>query len=383
MADNKSKRFSDSPTDAGASGAEGEESTAMKTRHYQGSGSGDKWNAGEGESGAFEEFVDDDAASNSGGSGSKEVGRALADTGRQMKETAIDAGQRVKETALNVANETQQTLGDVAQDAKQKAESVVSQQKEMVADRVSTFANTLRETGRQLQEGDEATIGEYAQNVAGQLDRFAGYLQRNDMNALIGEVRTLARRQPEIFLAGSLAVGFLVGRFLKSSAGGYGGSGYGGSSYSGSSYRSYSAPEYGSRGYSSQGYGSQGYGSQGYGPQGDGSSGYGSQNYRSQGYGSQPGSDYGRPEGSSYPDLMYRDTMRGDAPMREEIYTGNPGYSGTQAGGISSSRTDAATQGLVTNADDTVESGGSGYDDTSANGAMDSSLGSTRGSQAT
>lgn len=300
----------------------------------------------------------------------KDAGQSIketaADAGQRVKETAVDAGQRVKETALSVANEAQQKLGDVTAEAKQSAESVVSQQKEMVADRVSSFADAVRQTGRQLQEQNESTIGEYAQNFAGQLDRFAGYLQRSEINDLLGEVRGLARRQPELFLAGSIAAGFLLGRFLKSSAGAsdYRSVGYrnmdDGSRYDMDAGGRYEyPPTYGSQYDASPRYGyASGYGS-------DSTARYSDSEWRSQGWRTSQdhgAQDYGAQDydahrenaqgASSYPDLAYRDPMRGDAPTREDLY--GQGQSGVQ-----------------------------GYDDTNASGAMDSSQESTRGSQST
>src|SRR5690606_32391534 len=57
-----------------------------------------------------------------------------------------------------------------------------------------------------------------ADAAADQVERFAHYIESRDLNQLFSEVKGLAQRQPEIFVAGALAAGFLVGRFFKATS---------------------------------------------------------------------------------------------------------------------------------------------------------------------
>ena len=239
---------------------------------------------------AFNDQSTDDAAA--------ALKRGATDLAQSAKQTAADVANDAQEKLKEVASDAQQTLTSVAEQAKQDAGAVVEDQKNMVADRLRTVSNSLRQTGSRLHNEDEAVMGGYAQDAAGQIDRFAGYLQNHDVSDLINEARAIAHRQPEIFIAGSLAVGFLLGRFLKSSdtfpGGGQGNQGRDG--YPDSGYR---------RTYLGEGYRRADYGAGAY------SGGY------SGGYSGDYGSAGNRGD-TTYADLQYRDAMRGDERYRTE-----------------------------------------------------------------
>lgn len=251
---------------------------------------------------AFNDHSTDDAAA--------ALKRSATDLAQSAKQTAVDVAADAQDKLKAVASDTQQTLTNVAAQAKQDAGAVVEDQKNMVADRLRTVSNSLRQTGSRLHNEDEAMIGGYAQDAAGQIDRFAGYLQNHDVGDLINDVRGIAQRQPEIFIAGSLAVGFLLGRFLKSSDAfpGGGQDNRGRNGYTDHSYR---------RTYLGEGYRRADYGAGAYG----GAYGGAYRGAYSGGYSGGYSGDYGSAGNrgdTTYADLQYRDAMRGDARYRDE-----------------------------------------------------------------
>ena len=80
-------------------------------------------------------------------------------------------------------------------------------------------ANALRQTGEQLHEQDQGSVGRYAEQAAEQAERFSGYLRDRDANQLLNDVEDFARERPAIFLGGAFLLGAAAARFLKSSAG--------------------------------------------------------------------------------------------------------------------------------------------------------------------
>lgn len=154
------------------------------------------------------------------------------------------------------------------------------------------FADALRQTGGTLQERQEDAVADYANVAADQLEKFSGYLRQQDLGNILQEIQGFARRQPEVFVAGTLAAGFLLGRLFKSSSGssnqsqwnqGYN-QGYGQSAgmYGSQQYNQYSGSGYGSQ-YDSADYRGQ-MGSTGMsGQSGAGASGqYGASGYEGQ-----------------------------------------------------------------------------------------------------
>jgi hypothetical protein len=90
--------------------------------------------------------------------------------------------------------------------------------KESVAGQVSGAANALRRTaGSMREEGNESLAG-YAERAAGRLDSFGNTVREGRVGDLVESVERFARREPVLFFGGTLLVGLLAARFLKSSS---------------------------------------------------------------------------------------------------------------------------------------------------------------------
>jgi hypothetical protein len=109
------------------------------------------------------------------------------------------------------------TAGEVTQQAKQHATSQLESQKSRAVDSLVTVAQALRQTGQHLQHQDQDAISEYVQQAAERVEGVTNYLRSRDMPELLAETQDFARRRPGVFLAGSLALGFIGARFLMSS----------------------------------------------------------------------------------------------------------------------------------------------------------------------
>lgn len=225
----------------------------------------------------MDHFEENPRAEGSTGSGAaQQVGDAVGTATTKVKETVQQTAGSVTEQAKRqlgqATDTTKEELSHVTDQVRQQADSMISEQKSMAADRLGTLASTLRQTSRQLQDQQEDQMGRYAEIVADQVDMAADFLRTRNTGDLFGEVQRLARRSPEAFVAGSLAVGFLVGRFIKGP--------------SRSAMNARQSNQYG------QGYQGQGYQEQGYGYEGQG---YGSRSAQGQGY---TGSIYGQSQSS-------------------------------------------------------------------------------------
>lgn len=106
----------------------------------------------------------------------------------------------------------------LAGQAKEAAES----QKERLADGASEVAQALHHASEGLRNDDQETVGNYAEALAGQVEKVAQFLQSRDLPTMAREVSGFARRQPALFLGGAFTLGIVAARFLKSSGGGLG-----------------------------------------------------------------------------------------------------------------------------------------------------------------
>lgn len=150
------------------------------------------------------------------------------DLKEEIKDQASHAAHEVREQTKQISHQVQQNATELASQAKSKATETLSDAKRQVetqtdarkgevADRLHGVAAALRDTSNKLQEQDEAVFADYASSAADQVERFSGYLREQSVGDLVNDVQHFARRQPELFLAGALAAGFMLGRFFKSS----------------------------------------------------------------------------------------------------------------------------------------------------------------------
>lgn len=132
--------------------------------------------------------------------------RATMDTGAQsFEQTAAQAKERAAEFAHR---------------AQEQGRDMFASQKDRAAGQVDSVARALRTTADQLSGEDraQAEAGRYIGYAAEQLQSFGQRLREKDLDGLLHDVQYMARRSPMAFFAGSVAAGFLLSRFLKSSS---------------------------------------------------------------------------------------------------------------------------------------------------------------------
>jgi len=136
----------------------------------------------------------------------------------QAKQTASDTMGQAKQAATETLDQAKQAVSESLSGVKGQMQSTFDTQKNQAAGRLGSVATALRQTSQQLNDQNETTFANYAQSAADQIENWSSMLQNQDLNGLVSEVQDFARRQPELFIAGSLAAGLLLGRFLKSSS---------------------------------------------------------------------------------------------------------------------------------------------------------------------
>lgn len=165
-------------------------------------------------------YTGDATDQTTGQSGSQSAGQSSGNWGTSsgnVSETVQETMDQARQAASNLTEQAKQKVTEGVDQAKHQAKSVLDEQKSRTAEQLGGIAGALRQTGEQLQEQDNPMVAQYAQSAADQIERFSNYLQTAEVSELWRETQNLARRQPELFVAGALAGGFLLARFLKSS----------------------------------------------------------------------------------------------------------------------------------------------------------------------
>jgi exonuclease VII small subunit len=114
------------------------------------------------------------------------------------------------ETQPGSASKQKPGLG---QRLKQDGKQTLEQRKRSAADHINDIAQALERAASQLDD----PLASYANRAALGVGNLATRLREGSIDDLLEDTRRLARRNPALFLAGGVAIGFALSRFIKAS----------------------------------------------------------------------------------------------------------------------------------------------------------------------
>jgi len=117
----------------------------------------------------------------------------------------------------NVVQDVKATLGEIAEPLKGKAEQLAEEQKEAGTNRIRTLATAVHGAAREL-ESDMPKIASSVHEAAQRIEKTASDLRNKNIDELFEAFDGYARQQPAIVFGGAVIAGFVLSRFLKSSA---------------------------------------------------------------------------------------------------------------------------------------------------------------------
>ncbi|HEY5048336.1 MAG TPA: hypothetical protein VII49_09970 [Rhizomicrobium sp.] len=135
------------------------------------------------------------------------TGNRTFGNGGSLSDAATHAAQRVQHDAAAAARDVKGQAADLAEKTKQTG----AERMEKVAGAVHTAADSI---GKDVPEA-----AGYIHRAGNGLENASRFLRNNSIEDLLNKATQLARDQPAAFIGGSIAAGFLVARFLMSSAG--------------------------------------------------------------------------------------------------------------------------------------------------------------------
>lgn len=141
----------------------------------------------------------DDAASQAKGK--------LAGTAAQAKEKLAGAASQAKDKLAGVASQAQDRINELGR----TTGAALDDKRPAAADALHNTASGLRST---VATSGEA-ITRFAHTAADQIERTADYVRGKDSREMLSDAELLVRRSPLLSLAGALALGFLVGTWLR------------------------------------------------------------------------------------------------------------------------------------------------------------------------
>ena len=129
----------------------------------------------------------------------------------QMNETRT---QSDGDTLKSRANE-------LAQEAKQSGQKQLHTTKKAAVDQAQKVAGVIEQASAELGRHDQQTLARYTGEFADSIKTLADTLNTRSIDELGTDALSLARKNPTLFLLGSVAIGFALSRFVKASSEGH------------------------------------------------------------------------------------------------------------------------------------------------------------------
>lgn len=117
--------------------------------------------------------------------------------------------------AQTTRNEPGRERSDIAAAAMDRGMEQLESAKGQLAEGAERVAAAVERTAEELEGDGEGAISGFGRSVASLTRQLAGGLRERDIEEFARELATLARRNPGVFLAGSVALGFGISRFFK------------------------------------------------------------------------------------------------------------------------------------------------------------------------
>lgn len=138
----------------------------------------------------------------------KQVARRKAE---QTAETARVEAERLKQQARGVVNET-------AMQAKSSAQRLLDTKKQRVTGELAAVEQAIDRTRQRLQQDNHDSLAQYADIAAEKVQRLRSQIENKNIDEIIDDVQSFARRQPALVFGGLFVAGLVAMRFMKASS---------------------------------------------------------------------------------------------------------------------------------------------------------------------
>ena len=144
----------------------------------------------------------------------------MADTslGARVQESGGSNGNTVdqaREKASDLVGQAREQASQATEQGKSAIKGVVDERSTQLGEQLGSQVDDLRTVGKELRNQGKETPARVADQLAERGDRLASYLRDADGDQMLRDVEQFARSNPWAVVAGGLAAGFLLSRFLK------------------------------------------------------------------------------------------------------------------------------------------------------------------------
>jgi hypothetical protein len=147
----------------------------------------------------------------------KSLGEQAMSAGRDLTDKAKDLAGNSADAIKGQTSDLIDAAKDVASHATDKLKDAVNDRKSSGAEYVGSLADTMRRAAREF-DTDLPMAGTYIRKAASQVEGVSDQIRNGNLNDLVRNAQSFARRQPTAFLGLAVLAGFGAVRFLKSSS---------------------------------------------------------------------------------------------------------------------------------------------------------------------
>lgn len=130
---------------------------------------------------------------------------------RTGNQTDDQNSARPEEGFQHLKDDVTEALGG----ARQQADAQFGQYRDTAADQIEALAKGAKSVVSELESKDTLGMADYLADIADSMSGLAGNLRGKSAEQLLHDGADLARNNPTLFIAGSIALGFGLSRFLK------------------------------------------------------------------------------------------------------------------------------------------------------------------------
>lgn len=122
-------------------------------------------------------------------------------------------------SGTDVGDDLGDRVEDLAGQARAEGQEQVQHYRNVAADKVDTLAGSIEAAAAELRGDDDVgQLSGHITDMANGLGRLAEGLREKSTDQILRDVRQVARENPTLFIAGSIAIGFAITRFARASA---------------------------------------------------------------------------------------------------------------------------------------------------------------------
>ena len=128
-----------------------------------------------------------------------------------------DPQREIRDSAGRLAREIKQEGSKMAREVRDRAGGLAREEKNRAAHKLQDVGDSLHKAAEKLDSEQDHQLADYVDRASQSLRRYASSLESKDLDELRGDLASVARRRPEVFLGAAFAGGLALGRFLKAS----------------------------------------------------------------------------------------------------------------------------------------------------------------------